>query len=96
MLLLKESIFAPQILPLQRYIYARDLEFFAGDRASDLGRIFTKEVLTLPDDEGFLFKHAFGKSLRGKNSKTFMVKKCSQFQLVRLLVPRLLIASFNT
>ena len=44
---LKESIFTPQILPLQRYIYARDLaffclEFFAGDRASDLGRIFTK------------------------------------------------------
>ena len=44
---LKESIFAPQILPLQRYIYARDpaffsLEFFAGDRASDLGRVFTK------------------------------------------------------
>ena len=25
---LKESIFAPQILPLQRYIYARDLAFF--------------------------------------------------------------------
>ena len=82
MFLLKESIFAPQILPLQRYIYARDLaffclEFFAGDRASDLGRIFTKEVLTLPDDEGFLFKHAFGKTLGGKNSYTFMVKKCS-------------------
>ena len=79
---LKESIFATQILPLQRYIYARDLaffclEFFAGDRASDLGRIFTKEVLTLPDDEGFLFKHTFGKTLRGKNSNTFMVKKCS-------------------
>ena len=79
---LKESIFAPQILPLQRYIYARDLaffclQFFAGDRASDLGRIFTKEVLTLPDDEGFLFKHTFGKTLRGKNSNTFMVKKCS-------------------
>ena len=79
---LKESIFAPQILPLQRYIYDRDLaffclEFFAGDRATDLGRIFTKEVLTLPDDEGFLFKHTFGKTLRGKNSNTFMVKKCS-------------------
>ena len=67
---------------MQRYIYARDLaffclEFFAGDRALDLGRIFTKEVLTLPDDEGFLFKHTFAKTLRGKNSNTFMVKKCS-------------------
>ena len=78
---MKESIFAPQILPLQRYIYARNLafflSFFAGDRASDLGRIFTKEVLTLPDDEGFLFKHNFGKTLTGKYSNTFMVKKCS-------------------
>ena len=27
------------------------LEFVAGDKASDLGRMFTKEVLTLPDDK---------------------------------------------
>ncbi|KAK2552756.1 Protein LIGHT-DEPENDENT SHORT HYPOCOTYLS 6 [Acropora cervicornis] len=58
-------------------------EFFAGDRASDLGRIFTKEVLTLPDDEGFLFKHTFGKTLRGKNSNTFMVKNAPTLQFVR-------------
>lgn len=79
---LREHIFAPHVLPSQRYVYARDLaffclEFFAGDRASDLGRIFTKEVLALPNDEGFLFRHTFGKTLRGKNSNTFMVKKCS-------------------
>ena len=85
---LKESIFAPQILPLQRYIYARDLAFFclelfAGDRASDLGRIFTKEVLTLPDDEGFLFKHTFGKTLRGKIPTHSWSKNAPTLQFVR-------------
>ena len=34
-------------------------------------------MLTLPNDEGFLFKHTFGKTFRGTNSNTFMVKKCS-------------------
>lgn len=52
------------------------LQFFSGDRASDLGRVFTKEVLALPDNEGLLFNHTFGKTLRGKDTNSFMVKRC--------------------
>ena len=82
MLLFKRKRFrAPNITVAALYLCKGSslfcLEFFAGDRASDLGRIFTKKVLTLPVDEGFLFKHTFGKTLRGKNSNTFMVKKYS-------------------
>ena len=81
-LYLRDRAFAAgQISPTQRYLLARDLaffclDFFAGDGASDLGRIFTKEIMALPDGDGFLFHHTFGKTLRGKDTNTFMVKKC--------------------
>ena len=73
-------MFSTQISPSQRYLYARDLaffclNFFASDSASDLGRVFTSEDMTLPDNSGFLFCHTFGKTLRGKDSNVFMVKK---------------------
>ena len=55
--------------PLNRYIFAiaRDLaffcvDFFSGDRASDLGRTLTKEVLSLPDNQGFIFRQSVGKT----------------------------------
>ena len=53
------------------------LDFYSGDRGSDLGRIFTKEIVCLSDGDGFLFRHTFGKTLwgGGKNN-TFMIKKC--------------------
>ena len=67
---------------VQRYLYARDLAFFcldfySGDRASDLGKIFTKGIVSLPDGSGFLFRHTFGKTLRGGGkTNTFTVKEC--------------------
>ena len=80
-LYLRDHTFAGQISPTQRYLFARDLaffclDFFAGERASDLGRIFTREIMALPDGDGFLFHHTFGKTLRGKDANTFMIKKC--------------------
>ena len=61
------------VQPSQRYLATRDLaffclEFYAGDRASDLGRVLTKEIARLPEDYGFLFRHTFGKTLRGENA----------------------------
>ena len=78
---LRSHIFADDVSPSQRYLYARDLaffclQFFSGDRASDLGRVFTKEVLALPGEEGLFFNHSFGKTLRGKDTNSFMVKRC--------------------
>lgn len=79
---LREQIFLSSCPATQRFLLVRDLaffslDFFSGDRASDLGRVFTKEVMTSPDGSTLLFRHTFGKTLRGKGStNTFMVKKC--------------------
>ena len=58
------------------------LDFYSGDRASDLGRVYTKEVLLLPGEQGLLFHHKFGKTPRGKDSNVFAVKKCPHDSLV--------------
>ena len=82
-------MFLSSVSPLERYIISRDLalfclDFYSGDRASrDLGRVYTKEVLLLPEDQGLLFHHTFGKTLRGKDSKNqFAVKRCPQDTMV--------------
>ena len=65
---LRKQAFLPSISPLERYIVSRDLAFFcldfySSDRASDLSRVYTKEVLLLPGKQGLLFHHKFGKTL---------------------------------
>ena len=78
---LRTAVFVSNATPTQRYTAARDLaffclEFFSADRATDLGRTFTKEVGRLPNHEGLIFNHTFGKTLRGGNSSAFIVKRC--------------------
>ena len=41
-----DLIIAPHKNPSERYILVRDLAFFSGDRASDLGRVKSSDVLT--------------------------------------------------
>ncbi|KAK3107786.1 hypothetical protein FSP39_022109 [Pinctada imbricata] len=65
----------------EKYILARDqalfkLQFFAGDRASDVGMTMSQEMKILNDDSGLVFNHTFGKTLRGDG-------KCNQFVLKR-------------
>lgn len=77
------SLLERGISPTARYLYARDLAFFcldfySGDRASDLGRLKTKDVLSLPNNVGLLFRHTFGKTLRGRHTHTFAVKPCPE------------------
>ena len=79
---IKASLLQQDISPTTRYMYARDLafsclDFYSGDRASDLGRLKTSDVVCLPDQEGFLFGHTFGKTLRGKHTHKFAVKPSS-------------------
>lgn len=79
---IKASLLQQDISPTTRYIYARDLAFFcldfySGDRASDLGRLKTSDVICLPDQESLLFCHTFGKTLRGKHTHMFAVKPSS-------------------
>ena len=77
---LRQLLLGNNISPSERYIYARDLaffslDFFSGDRASDLGRIKTVDVLKHPDGSSLLFHQRVGKTLRGKTSRAFAVKQ---------------------
>ena len=70
---------APSTKSSNRYIFARDLAFFAvdffsGDRGSDLRRVKSKDVLTLPGKSGFLINQVFGKTLQGNGSNVFGLK----------------------
>ena len=83
--------FLPSISPLERYIVSCDLAFFcldfySADRASDLGRVYTKEVLLLPEKQGLLVHHKIGKTLRGEDSNIFAVKNCPHDSIVCLVV----------
>ena len=64
----------------QIFILSRDQAFFktlffAGDRAGDLGKVKTQEILYFPDKLGFLFNHVLTKSLRDGSSNLFSLKR---------------------
>ncbi|CAH3145974.1 unnamed protein product, partial [Pocillopora meandrina] len=68
------------------YLLGRDLsffsvDFFAGDRSSDLGRTLGKELLYFPDKSGILFNHTFGKTLRGDALNTFSIRRCENLDI---------------
>ena len=55
--------------PAQLFVLARDqaffkVQFFGGDRAGDLGRMKTKEILYFPGKKALHFNHTLTKSLR--------------------------------
>ena len=63
---LRDRIVTPSLKPSNIYILSRDLaffslDFFSGDRGSDLGQVKSADVLHLPDGEGFLINQVFGK-----------------------------------
>lgn len=68
----------------ERYVLSRDqawlkVQFFTGDRASDLFLVVAQEVKCLADSSGLVFNHTFGKTLRGDKirSNSFVIKRCS-------------------
>lgn len=48
--------------------------FFPGDRADDLGRVKTQELVYCPQKEGLLFKHVLTKTLCDGTSNLFSLK----------------------
>eukprot|EP00112_Aurelia_sp_Birch-Aquarium-sp1_P023300 Seg6886.1 transcript_id=Seg6886.1/GoldUCD/mRNA.D3Y31 product="hypothetical protein" protein_id=Seg6886.1/GoldUCD/D3Y31 len=63
----------PLIKPSQRYVLARDLaffsvDFFSEDRASDLGRVKSSDILVSADGKGVIVNIVFGKTLRGNGN----------------------------
>ena len=71
---------SPGISARELYILARDQAFlktlfFGGDRGSDLGNVKTPEILRFPSDDGFLFNHIWGKTLRDGSSNIFGIRR---------------------
>lgn len=71
----------PSTSAISKYIYARDLafftlQFFTGQRAWDLGRLKTVDVLQNPDGNTLLILQAVGKTLRGSSSRPFAIRPC--------------------
>ena len=70
---LRDLAIYPSLKPSTRYIVVRDLalfsvDFFSGDRGSDLRRVKSGDVLTTPGRKGFLVNQGFWKTLRGNNA----------------------------
>jgi len=60
----------------EQYALARDVtffvvDFFTGDRASDLGRLRSEQVFRLRDREGYLLQFTFGKTVTKGNTRPF-------------------------
>ena len=49
--------------------------FFSGDRSSELGMVKTEEILRFPQDDGLLFNHAWGKTLRDCAPNVFEIRR---------------------
>ncbi|XP_062606038.1 uncharacterized protein LOC134267842 [Saccostrea cucullata] len=71
----------PDLSLREKFVLIRDqaifkIQFFAGDRISDVCNILSQEVKKLQDNSGFVFEHTYGKTLRGDGkSNTFVIKR---------------------
>ena len=77
---LEKRVLPPSLLPAEIFITARDQAFFkalffSGDRRGDLGQVKTSELARFPDDNGFLFNHVWGKTLRDGASNLFGMRQ---------------------
>ena len=77
---------SPDLTPTQRFILARDQAyfkavFFSGDRPGDMGQVKVPEILRFPNDDGFLFNHVWGKTLRDGDSNVFGIKRNPQTKI---------------
>ena len=63
---------------VSKYILVRDatffvVDFFTGDRASDLGRLSCNQVFRLRDREGFLIRLSLTKTVRKGSPREFVL-----------------------
>ena len=73
---------SPNLSLRDKYVLSRDrayflVLFFAGDRPGDLGLTLIQEMWRFPQDEGVLFNHTYGKTLRGGSQNMFGIWRCS-------------------
>lgn len=65
---------------VDKFVFLRDkafflLQFFAGDRANDLGQVLIQEIKSLPGNAGRLFCHTVGKTLSNGRENIFAVQR---------------------
>jgi len=75
--------------PIQCFIIARDqaylkTAFFSGDHPGDLRQVKVPEILRFPNDDGFLFNHVWGKTLRDGHSNVFGIHRNTQTIICRI------------
>ena len=78
-----ERRLAQSVTLLQSFSIARDqvyfkTVFFSGDRPGDLGQVKLAEMLCFPNDDGFLFNHIWGKTLRDGDHSVFGIRRNPQ------------------
>ena len=72
--------------PVKMYVLSRDQAyfktlFFSGNRPGDLGQVCTNEILRFLNDDGLLFNHTWGKTLRGDRSNLFGIRRCANLKI---------------
>ena len=55
--------------------------FFSGDRPGDMGLVKVPEIMRFPNDDGFLFNHVWGKTLRDGDNNVFGIKRNPQTKI---------------
>ena len=55
--------------------------FFSGDWLGDLGQVKVPEILRFPNDDGFLFNHIWGKTLRDGDHNVFGIRRNPQMTI---------------
>ena len=73
--LIEKRLLLSPLSPTEMFVTARNQAFskalfFSGDRGGDLGQVKTLDIAFFPDDNGFLFNHIWGKTLRDDASQT--------------------------
>ncbi|KAK3747892.1 hypothetical protein QZH41_001356 [Actinostola sp. cb2023] len=66
--------------PIEIYCILRDqayfkILFFSGDRPGDLGQVKSQEILRFPNNDGLLFNHTWGKTLRDGSTNLFGIRR---------------------
>ena len=80
-----QKLASEDLSPTQRFIVARDQAyfkcvFFSDDRPGDLG-VKVPEILHFPNDDGFLFNHVWGKTLRDGDESIFGIRRNLQLAI---------------
>ena len=99
--LIQGKMLLPGITASQLFVYARDAAFFktlffSGERANDLTLVKAQEIMWLPQNDGLLFNHVWGKSLRHGSANLFGIRRHSDSSLCPVKAIELYIAISST